>query len=98
MSLPPFPVDDATLDLLWIALHPHETNAETTSFTYLLELMSQLGGSDTSAVESYIDSNGKERPPDLADDNDVRMMRDPQYSESSVISALIEEIRRLRKG
>lgn len=98
-SLPPFPVDNATIDLLWAALHPWETNpnAERTSLFDFLEFMSQLGGSDTSAVESFIDSNGKERPTDLANDNDIRMMRDPQYSESSVISALIEEIRRLRK-
>jgi len=46
--------------------------------------MSELGGSDTEAVESIEDG--------------IHMMRDPQYHEHDIIGALIEEIRRLRSA
>lgn len=83
MSLPPFPVDDGTLDLLWSALG-HEPNAQRTSVSEFLELMSQLGGSDTTAVESVEDG--------------IHLMRDPQYHVNDALAALVVEIRRLRSA
>lgn len=84
--LPPFPVDDGTLDLLWTAMHPGP-ETERSSVSELLILLSELGGSDTRAV----DPAGLE----LWDDY-VQVLRDPQYHEHDVLTALIEEIRRLR--
>lgn len=86
VQLPPFPVDDQTLDLLWAALHPWETNEqwERSSLWDLLTLMSQLGGSDTDAVEEEHEGG--------------RTMRDPHYSDHDVIASLIAEVRRLRGG
>lgn len=83
--LPPFPVDDATLDMVWAAIHPWEQNEnwERSSLWDLLTLMSQLGGSDTDAVEEQLDDN-------------TQVMRDPHYHDHDVISALITEVRRLR--
>ena len=86
MTLPPFPVDDRTLDLLGAALDPRghgDASAERTCVGDFLRFMSELGGSDTEAVESIEDG--------------IHMMRDPQYHEHDIIGALIEEIRRLRK-
>ena len=86
MTLPPFPVDDLTLDLLGAALDPRghgDESAERTCVGDFLRFMSELGGSDTEAVESIEDG--------------IHMMRDPQYHEHDIIGALIEEIRRLRK-
>lgn len=54
MSLPPFPVDDGTLDLLSKAINPGP-EAERSSVEDLLTLYSQLGGSDTGAVAEVID-------------------------------------------
>lgn len=88
-QLPPFPVDDTTLGMLatainpWSHGHPH---AQRSSLHDFLTMMSQLGGSDTEAVE------------DQADDERIRVMRDPVYTEHGVITALIDEIRRLRGG
>lgn len=42
-SLPPFPVDDQTLDLLWQALHP-DPDAERSSVTDLCDLYSDMAG------------------------------------------------------
>lgn len=81
-QLPEFPVDDGTLDLLWMALHPGP-EAERTSLWDLLALMSELGGSDINAVEEELDDN-------------TSLMRDQHYHDHDVISALIKEIRRLR--
>ena len=81
MSLPPFPVDDATLDLLWSAMYPGP-EAEKSSVWPLLRLMSELGGSDVDAVESEHDG--------------IRYLRDQQYTDHDVIEALITEVRRLR--
>ena len=89
-TLPPFPVDDATLDLLWAAMHPDPDVFEQSGVGNFLEFMSQMGGSDTDAVEEVIDDGshgGGAR---------IVMMRDPQYHVNSVMSALIDEIRRLR--
>lgn len=81
MSLPPFPVDDGTLDMLWSALG-NDPGAERSSVSELLTLYSQLGGSDTDAVESV--------------DDGIFLMRDPQYHEHDILSSLITEVRRLR--
>lgn len=85
VELPPFPVDDTTLDLLEAAMNPREhgdPEATQSSVWEFLEMMSQLGGSDPKAVEEEHDG--------------VKVMRDPVYHEHNVISALIGEIRRLR--
>lgn len=88
-QLPPFPVDDITLDLLLQAINPWANgnpDAERSSFQEFLDWMSALGGSDIYAVEKRIeDENG-----------DIVVMRDQFYSEGSVITALVEEIRKLR--
>lgn len=91
-DLPPFPVDDATLDLLEAAMNPWEhgdPEATQSSVWPLLKMLSQLGGSDTEAVEEVVDdgSDGGAR---------TVVMRDPQYHEHNVIEALIAEVRRLR--
>lgn len=92
MTLPPFPVDDATLDLLTAALNPREhgdPEAASSSVWPLLTMLSQLGGSDTDAVAEVVDdgSDGGAR---------VVVMRDPEYHEHDVLAALIAEVRRLR--
>lgn len=83
-TLPPFPVDDATLDLVWGALHPGP-EAERSSLFDMLDLYSRLGGSDPDAT---VEND------DLPDD--IVELRDPQYSPHDLIAALITEIRRLR--
>lgn len=88
-DLPPSPVDDATLDLLGAAIDPWahgNPDAGRSSVGDLLKLMSQLGGSDTEAVAELLGEDGE----------NVRVMRDPQYTERDVIIALIAEIRRIR--
>lgn len=81
-KLPPFPVDDQTLDMLWDAIHPGP-GATRSSVTDFLDLMTRLGGSDPDAIQDTILEN-------------VHVMRDQFYHEHDVMSALIEEIRRLR--
>lgn len=81
MSLPPFPVDDTTLDLIDKAINPGP-EAERSSLWDLCELYSQLGGSDTTAVEGIT--------------GDVQTMRDPAYSHMDIIDVLVREVRRLR--
>lgn len=93
-DLPPFPVDDATLDLLEAAMNPWEhgdPEATQSSVWPLLEMMSQLAGSDPQAVEEVVDdgSDGGAR---------IVVMRDPVYTDRDVIEALIAEVRRLRSG
>lgn len=92
VRLPPFPVDDATLDLLWAAMYPRENgdpNATTSGVWPLLTFMSQMAGSDTSAVEEVLD-DGSDGGASIA------MMRDPQYHDHDVLTSLITEVRRLR--
>jgi len=88
MNLPPFPVDDATLDMLTAAIDPRahgDQQAEASSVGTFLEVMSQLGGSDITAVEEELGDS-------------IVMLRDPQYHVNDVLTALIQEIRRLRGG
>ena len=87
-DLPPFPLDDVTLDLLWDALHPGP-DAERTSLSDTLDMLSRLGGSDPRAIEEVLNDGSDGGPP-------VHVMRDPIYTEHTVITALIEEVRRLR--
>lgn len=91
VTLPPFPVDDSALDMLSTALNPGP-DAERTSLFDLLDLYSELAGSDTTAVDEddNLNHDGNEFHPA------VRVMRDPSYSPHDVIAALIAEVRRLR--
>lgn len=85
-TLPPFPVDPATLDLLEAAIRPREHGdpfAESSSVGVFLDMMSQLGGSDVDAVAEEVDDH-------------QRVMRDERYHEHTVLLALIAEVRRLR--
>ena len=92
MSLPQFPVDDSTLDLLSLALDPGE-DAERTSVGDFLDFMSQMGGSDTTAVAEIIPGN----PLGLdIEDAEIHVMRDAAYHEHDVMKALLAEVRRLR--
>lgn len=83
MDLPPFPVDDATLDLLWTAIHPDPEVSERSSVSDLLTMFEEMAGADPRAVEYVTDSG-------------LHMMRDPSYHPNDVIAALIAEVRRLR--
>jgi hypothetical protein len=87
-ELPPFPVDDATLDLLWQAINPGP-EAKRSSVHDFLDLMAQLGGSDTKAVAEVVDDGSD-------GGSAIHVMRDQHYHVNNVLEALIEEIRRLR--
>lgn len=86
-DLPPFPVDDATLDMLLTAIDPRahgDTEAESSCVGTFLDFMSELAGSDTKAVAEQLDDS-------------TTVMRDRVYSQPDVIIALIAEVRRLRQ-
>lgn len=93
-QLPPFPVDDGTLDMLSKAINPGP-QAERSSVKDLLTLYSQLGGSDTEAVAEVLDEGDVGLGPGLAG-AEIVLMRDPQYHVHDVITALVAEVRRLR--
>jgi hypothetical protein len=85
MTLPPFPVDDATLDMLCAAMDPRSVGdyaVERSCMGEFLDMMSRLGGSDPAAVDEVIDG--------------IHVMRDPMYHDHDVIKALVDEVRRLR--
>ncbi len=84
-TLPAFPVDPETLNLLRLAIRPG-TEAKRSSMGDLLVLMSELAGSDTDAVEEVTTS----------DSGTVYVMRDPQYHVHDVVIALADEVIRLR--
>lgn len=88
MSLPPFPTDESTLDLLWTALNPGP-ESELTSVLDLLEFMSELGGSDPYAVSEVIDDGSAHAPR-------IVLGRDPVYSINDVLRALIVALREAR--
>lgn len=102
MSLPEFPTDDGTLDLIMMALDPGP-EATRTSLSDLLDLMSQLGGSDTTAIEEVLHLDPRDDDPyDSRGDQpdwgpEVHVMRDPVYHEHDVIRALIKELRETRR-
>lgn len=84
--LPPFPVDDATLDMLLAAIDPRshgQPDAEQSNVLDFLQFMSQMGGSETHAINEELTT-------------DVTALRDPQYDRDDVIVALVAEVRRLR--
>jgi hypothetical protein len=88
--LPPFPVDDGTLDMLMMAVDPWnngDTTAERSALNDFLALVSALVGIDPDALAD--DSN---------ENDHVVELRDPQYSHHDVIVALVHEIRRLREA
>jgi len=92
VTLPPFPVDEATLALLEAAIDPWShghPEAERSSLWDLLDLMSELGGSDIRAVAEVHDDGTDGGP-------SITTMRDPRYTDHCVIAALIGEVRRLR--
>lgn len=82
MTLPPFPVDDQTLDMLSDAIDPDPKHASSSSLWAVCELYSELAGSDPTAVES--------------EHCGVLVMRDPTYHPNDVVRSLVAEIRRLR--
>lgn len=89
--LPPFPVDEATLASLEAAMDPWShghPEADRSSLWDFLDLMSELGGADTRAVDAVDDPS----------DPTSATMRDPHYTDHCVIAALIAEVRRLRAG
>lgn len=90
--LPPFPVDDSTLDLLLTGVTIDE-GAERTSLHETLDLISMLGGSDPAKI---VASGFMESP--LGDGSIVPYdeLADQFYSPHDVIRALVLEIRRLR--
>jgi hypothetical protein len=82
--LPPFPVDDATLDMLAAALDPRghgDEHATRSCVGEFLTMMSQLGGSDTRI---------------LGEVDGIQAITGACYSEHDVIAALVGEVRRLR--
>lgn len=88
-ELPPFPVDEATLDMLMAAIDPRsagDTEAESSCVETFLSFMSELAGSDPSAVLDEVDA-----------DIQIRIMRDPIYSPHDVMIAMVNEIRNLRQ-
>ena len=92
-DLPPFPVDDSTLDLISLALDPGP-DAERTSLSDLLDLLSRMAGSDPEAVGEVLSDgdpyeSGRATP-------EIHLMRDPIYHDHDVIRALVAEVRRLR--
>jgi len=92
--LPPFPVDNGTLDLLSKAINPGP-EADRSSVEDLLTLYSQLGGSDTEAVARVLDEGSTDLGLGIAG-AEIVLMRDPHYHVHDVLTALIAEIRRLR--
>lgn len=83
--LPPFPVDDATLDMMWAALHPDHIgpNGEASFMGDFIKMMNELGGSDPRAIKEVMGPG-------------LHLMRDQSYHVHDIVSALITEIRRLR--
>lgn len=91
-KLPDFPVDDATLGMLEAAMDPRshgDPEATKSSVWPFLDMMSQMGGSDPTAVAEVLDDGTDGGP-------SVVVMRDQHYHENDVIRALIAEVRRLR--
>ena len=103
ITLPPFPIDEATLDLLMASIDPWghgQPDAKKSSLWDFLDLMSRMGGSDPDAVAEVLDP-GRDVPDgatfmEQLSGAPIHMMRDPQYTDHCVITALVEEVRRLR--
>ena len=100
VKLPPFPVDDVTLDLLMAAIDPPtigDTVAESSDLYGFLDHMSRMGGADPDAVEEVIQEADPDATGSWMAGASIVMMRDESYEEHAVITALVEEIRRLRR-
>lgn len=86
---PSFPVDDATLDLLWAAIHPRETDpeAKSSSLWSTLEMISMMAPGAEIFDREY-----------QREDGTMAVRQEPRlwYTDHSVIAALIVEVRRLR--
>lgn len=94
VTLPPFPVDEASLSLLEAAIDPWQhgdPEAQKSCLWDFLALMSELGGSDIRAVAEVHD-DGSDGGASIV------TMRDPRYTDHCVILALIAKVRRLRAG
>jgi hypothetical protein len=81
-DLPPFPVDDTTLGLVHTAINP-PPGCDRTSLLDLCSIMSQLAGADPDATERTCAAGHT-------------VMRDPTYHPYDIITALLDEVRRLR--
>ena len=81
--LPPFPVDESTLDLIEEAMTVPQKEGDRYSLWPLLDMYSRMAGSDPEAIQEEIG-------------DDIVVMRDPIYTEWDVIEALVAEVRRLR--
>lgn len=81
--LPPFPVDDSTLDLIEQAMTVPQQEGDRFSLWPLLDMYSRMAGSDPEAVEEEVADN-------------IGEMRDPIYTEWDIIEALVKEVRRCR--
>lgn len=89
MILPPIPLDDTSLSMIESAL----TGTDRTSVSDLLDLWSQMAGSDPHATAPFPDDMPDV---DFGPDAEIVFMRDPMYSQIDLIAALVAEIRRLR--
>jgi len=98
MSLPEFPTDEGTLDMLMLAIDGGEGSTRS-SVSDFLDMMSAMGGSDTTAVAEVINDDPRDEDPyDSRGDQpnmgqEIHVMRDPIYHEHDVIRALIAALR-----
>jgi len=98
MTLPEFPTDEGTLGMIMLALDPGP-EAERTSLSDLLDLMSQMGGSDTAAVSEVLHADPRDDDPYGSREDqpawgpEIHVMRDPIYHEHDVLRALIAALR-----
>ena len=98
MSLPEFPTDEGTLDMLMLAIDGGEGSTRS-SVSDFLDMMSAMGGSDTTAVSEVIHDDPRDEDPyDSRGDQpnmgqEIHVMRDPIYHEHDVIRALIAALR-----
>ena len=89
MTLPPFPVDDSTLNQVM-----HALDATVTDLTDPDHPVLRPG--DFTLLQLLDFMSGYERPRHLGPGYHV--VHQPLYDEHSVIRALITEVRRLRRG
>jgi hypothetical protein len=83
VKLPPWPVDEQSLELLHRAVRPPE-DAERSSLGDICHMFSELAGADLKAREPGPWLEG------------ITVYRDPVYHPTDIIAALVEEIWRLR--
>jgi hypothetical protein len=83
VNLPPWPVDEQSLELLHRAVRPPE-DAQRSSLGDICRMFSELAGADLNAIEMDPWLQG------------IKVFRDPEYHPTDIIAALVEEIWRLR--